>query len=82
MPIERGYVRNFETLIRAAKNGDLALLDTQDKETGKRVIAVVAVGRNGEQYEMSPLAKMFDGDPYEELNPPDPSGGYHGTEKP
>lgn len=74
--IQKGYKANFETLLRASKNGDLALLDCQDKATRKTVRVIVAVAFDGKEYSFSPLAKMFDGNPYDELNPPDPNGGY------
>lgn len=76
--IKKGYKQNFETLLQAAKHGHLAILDCQDKKTGKPVVAIVAVNFDGKEYSFAPLAKMFDGNPYEELNPPSPDapGGY------
>lgn len=68
--IAEGYKTNFETLQRAADDGNLALMECQDKATGKPVIVICAVNFNGEEYEMVPLSKMFDGNPYDELNPP------------
>lgn len=76
--ISIGYKKNLETIISAAKVGRLAILDCQDKATGKPVVAVVAMSgpdANGE-YDIIPLAKMFDSDPYDELRPPSPDGGY------
>lgn len=69
--LEPGYVENFRTLQRAAKDRNLALVDCQDKATGKpvRVVAAICLGDDGE-YAIVPLAKLFDGDPFEELNPP------------
>lgn len=69
--IEPGYKANFETLQRASENGDLALMECTDKVTGKPVMVICAVGRDDDgQYVFSPLAKMFDGNPYEEIDPP------------
>lgn len=70
MAIKKGYKANLETLIRAAKNGDLALVECKDKATGKIVVAVCAIGHSNGEYSITPIAKMFDGNPYEELNPP------------
>ena len=76
--IEPGYRQNFDTLRRAAQAGDLALMDCQDRATGRPARIIVAVqytpGPNGTEgeYEMVPLARLFDGNPYDELNPPDP----------
>jgi Family of unknown function (DUF6117) len=74
--IPKGHKSNLQTLIRAAKQGHLALLDCQDKNTGKPVVVLVAVQFDGKEYEFVPFAKMFDGNPYDELNPPQPEGGY------
>lgn len=68
--ISEGYKANFETLNRAADNGHLALVECRDKKTGKPVLAVCAMGWDGNEYQIVPLAKMFDGNPYEELDPP------------
>ena len=70
MPIKKGYKSNLETILRAAKLGDLALVECTDQATGKVVIALCAVGHVDGEYVISPLAKMFDGNPFEELNPP------------
>jgi hypothetical protein len=71
MAIQKGYQSNLETIIKAAKNGDLALVECTDKVTGNTVIAVCAISYVDGEYIISPLAKMFDGNPYEELNPPE-----------
>lgn len=76
--IAEGYRTNFETLERASADGNLTIMDCQDKATGKQVIVICAVNYDGEEYQMVPLAKMFDGNPYDELNPPNPDGGYEG----
>ena len=60
MAIAKGYVTNFQTLQRACRNGDLALLECTDKQTGAPVITVCAVGRDEEgDYVFSPVARMF-----------------------
>ena len=68
--ITEGYKANFETLKRAFKNKVVALMECTDAVTGKPVIAICAVNTANGEYEFSPLAKMFDGNPYEELLPP------------
>ena len=68
--ITEGYKANFETLKRAFKNKVVALMECTDAVTGKPVIAICAVNTTNGEYEFSPLAKMFDGNPYEELLPP------------
>lgn len=74
--ITEGYKSNFETLKRAADDGNLAIMDCQDKVTGEQVIVICAVGFDGVEYQLVPLAKMFNGNPFDELNPPLPDGGY------
>ena len=66
MAIAKGYTTNFETLLKAARNKDLFLLECTDAKTGVSVITICAMSQDG----AVPLAKMFDGNPYEELIPP------------
>ena len=70
MAIAKGHRANFETLKRAFADGAVALVECTDAKTGKPVITICAVGFDGTDYEMAPFAKMFDDNPYEELNPP------------
>lgn len=70
MPIKKGYQANFETLKRAFADGSVCLMECSDAKTGKPVIAICAVNFDGQEYQMVPFAKMFDGNPYEELLPP------------
>lgn len=71
MAIKKGYKDNFTTLQDAARNGDLALLECNDATSGKPVMAICAVNRcKGGDVQFVPLAKLFDGNPYEELIPP------------
>lgn len=75
--IPKGHKSNLETLIRAAKAGRLALLDCQDKATGKPVVVLACISDAPQgEFDLVPFARMFDGNPYDELNPPVPSGGY------
>ena len=68
--ITKGYKTNFATLKRAFAHGDVALMECTDTATGKPVITICAVNTINGEYEFTPLAKMFDGNPYEELSPP------------
>ena len=74
--ILQGYKTNFETLVRAVKADHVCILECQDKATGKDVVTLCAVQVVDGMYEFVPLAKLFNGNPYEELNPPDPNGGF------
>lgn len=70
--IPNGYRRNFETLQQAFANGDVALLECTDKHTQQPVMTICAVGFDArtEEYLFTPFARLFDGNPYEELGPP------------
>lgn len=68
--ISKGHQANFETLKKAFKNKAVALMECTDAVTGKPVITICAVNTVNGEYELIPLAKMFDGNPFEELLPP------------
>ena len=70
MAIGKGDKQNFETLIKAAKHDDLALLECQDITTGENRSVLCAVNRSQDGFEFIPLAKLFAANPYEELRPP------------
>jgi hypothetical protein len=76
MALSKGHRDNFNTLERAFKSGRVALLECQDKLTGEKVAVIVALNKAGERIGIVPFAKLFDGNPYEELNPPLPEGGF------
>jgi hypothetical protein len=50
-------------------------MECKDKATGKPVVVICAVWIDEDikekMYHFTPLAKMFEGNPYEELIPPD-----------
>lgn len=70
--IEERHKKNFDTLLAAAVHGDLALVDCENKFTGKpvRVIAAVHLDDDSGEYVITPLAAMFDSNPYDMLKPP------------
>lgn len=70
MAILKGHKANFEMLLKAAKNNDLALMECMDVVTGKPVYAICLINREDGAVSMAPVAKLFDGNPYEELIPP------------
>lgn len=72
MAIPKPYRRNFETLLRAARAGDLALLECTDAVTHQPRYVICAVGRGADgDYLMTPFGHMHDGNPYEAYRPPD-----------
>lgn len=68
--IEKGYKKNFETFLRAAKNGDVALTDCYDIVEKKSVRMLTAISFVDGEYVMAPIAVMVDCDPYERYLPP------------
>jgi hypothetical protein len=67
--IPKGHKNNFETLKQAAINGDLALMECHCSATGKPVMVLCAVNHSRDEFEFVPVAKLFDGNPYEEVIP-------------
>jgi len=71
MAIPEGYKHNFETMMRASENGDLCLAQCRSRKTGEDVFVVCATFMNEDnEVQLVPLAKMFDGNPYEEVDGP------------
>jgi hypothetical protein len=70
--ITDGYKQNFLTLSQAFEDGNVCLMECTDAATGKPVYTICAVNREptGEMA-MVPMARLFDGNPYEELMPPE-----------
>ncbi len=69
-----GTNANLDTIIRAAKQGDLVVLSCRWGATGKPVSVVCAINRgveNGQaMFYPVPLAALFDGNPYALLQDP------------
>ena len=68
--LEDGYRVNFETLQEADRNGDLALVSAIRKADNQPVALICAVSWDGSDYQLSPLAVMCEGNPYEDFIPP------------
>lgn len=66
-----GHTANFNNLLRAARNRDLALVSCTDAKTGEPVAAICMVNIDPDgTVDMVPVARMFNTNPYEELLPP------------
>lgn len=70
MSIPEHARENFETLVRAAKNDDLALMECVDAATGAPRWVICAVGRVGEDYAFTPFGHLVEGNPFEVYVPP------------
>jgi hypothetical protein len=70
MAIPEAFVRNFRTLLKAAEQGDLALMECVDAGTGAPRYVICAVGREGGEYLMTPFGHLHEGNPFEAYIPP------------
>ena len=62
---------NFDTLIHAVENHDVALMECTIKATGEKVAVICASYKDEEGRQVFvPFAQLFNGDPYEILEPP------------
>lgn len=72
--LNKGDITNFRNMVKAAKADRLALLECAEVGTGKPVATIVFVNRERSgDFEFVPVARMFDGNPFEQLIPPDPN---------
>lgn len=70
MAIPEPYRRNFQTLLDAAADGNLALMECSDSTSGVPRYVIVAVGRVDGDYVMTPFGHLHDGNPYDVYLPP------------
>lgn len=71
MALGKGDKDNFNNIIKAAKGGQLALIECTDAKTGKPVATLVFVNHEDDGgVSFVPVARLFDDNPYEQLIPP------------
>lgn len=63
---------NFNTLLRAAGDGNLALMECLDAETREPRYVICAVGRSDGDFVFTPFGHLAAGNPFEAYLPPDP----------
>lgn len=69
--ILKGFETNFETLIKAVKNNDVALVSLKEITTGEYRVVLCAMQRNDDKtITPVPLAQLFESNPYEIFEPP------------
>ena len=61
---------NFQTLLRAAEDNNLALMECEDAKTGETRYVICAVGQDGADYVFTPFGHLADGNPYDAYLPP------------
>lgn len=65
---------NFNTLLRAAADGNLALMECADTLTGEPRYVIAAVGRDHRGIVMTPFGHLAKGNPYDAYLPPTENG--------
>lgn len=78
MAIPDAYRTNFDTRLRAAADGNLALLECTDMASGVPRYVICAVGFDGGSYCMTPFGHLADADPFTLYRPPDDADGDAG----
>ena len=61
---------NFATLLRAAADGNLALMECADAVTSEPRYVICAVGRDGKDFVFTPFGHLADGNPFAAYVPP------------
>ena len=67
---------NFDTLLRAAQAGDLALMECLDAQTREPRYVLCAVGRHGPEFLFTPYGHLAPDNPFEAYLPPAEGGGF------
>lgn len=62
---------NFETMLRAAQNGDLAVMECKDSGNGAPRYVICAVGRTEGDYAFTPFGHLDERNPFEAYVPPE-----------
>ncbi|MFS8037569.1 DUF6117 family protein [Xanthobacter sp. AM11] len=70
MAIPDHHRTNFDTLLRAAAQGHLALVECTDAATGAPRYVLCAVSRDKGDYVLTPFGHLCDGNPFEAYRPP------------
>mgnify|MGYP001180928389 CR=1 FL=1 len=65
---------NFNTLLRAAADGNLALMECADTLTGEPRYVIAAVGRDHRGIVMTPFGHLANGNLYDAYLPPTENG--------
>lgn len=70
MAIPRYLASNFDTLLRAAQDGNLALMECHDVISGEPRYVICALGWHEGDYLLTPLGHLAEGNPYDHYIPP------------
>ena len=72
MSIPESFRANFQTLLRAARDESLALLECKDAVSGEPRYVICAVCTGRDDFLFIPFGHMADGNPFEAYIPPQP----------
>ena len=75
MAIRSARRANFDTLLRAATDDPLALVECRDALTGEPRYVLCAVSQDGGHVQITPFGHLHDGDPYLAYDPPSAEDG-------
>jgi len=64
---------NFDTLLTAAADGNLALIECADAATGEPRYVICAVGQDAGDCVAAPFGHLTPGNPFEAYIPPSPA---------
>ena len=71
MALTQFHQGTFKTIQRAFATGQVALMECRLRRTGEMVAVICAVyPLRGEDVLFIPLARLFDGNPYDTVEPP------------
>lgn len=72
MALKEADVKNFETLLCAARDGALTLVESRDAATGEYRAIICAIYHDTESgdYHITPFGHMCTGNPYEDYVDP------------
>lgn len=75
--VVKGHATNLETLIRAAREGALCLLEARRRSDGATVALLCACNKEKDGGgSFVPFATMVEGNPFDMFDPPNPEGGF------
>ncbi|TPL66599.1 DUF6117 family protein [Mesorhizobium sp. B2-4-1] len=69
--IPEHHRKNFDTLLRAAQDGQLALLECTDSKTGEPRYVLTVMSYQDDEYLMTPFGHLAEGNPFEIYDPPE-----------
>jgi len=82
MALAKGHKQNFQTLINAFQNNDVALMECQLSATGEKVAVICAANHLPKgDIRFVPFAMLFNDNPYKLVNPPKAEGGFHSQDE-